>query len=89
MENAKAIHISPRLQGVVLSTKRCLEVEPERTTHYTILAEGFDGAFVTRFLTVVVEDVRDAEPSDLNMARVSAPWRYVRPLPRFPSTARD
>ena len=73
VENAKAVHISPRLPGVVPALNRCLEIGPERTTHYTILAEGFDGAFVTRFFTLVVEDAPDAEDrGGLNFASL---WR--------------
>jgi hypothetical protein len=68
VENARAVHISPRLAGVVPSANRCLEIVPERTTHYTILAEGFDGAFVTRFLTLVVEDAPAADIGGLNVA---------------------
>ena len=68
VENARAVHISPRLPGVVPSANRCLEIVPERTTHYTILAEGFDGAFVTRFFTLVVEDAPAAGRGGLNVA---------------------
>src|ERR1017187_7678482 len=68
VENARAVHISPRLPGVVPSANRCLEIVPERTTHYTILAEGFDGAFVTRFLTLVVEEAPAADRGGLNVA---------------------
>jgi hypothetical protein len=75
VENARAVHISPRLAGVVPSANRCLEIGPERTTHYTILAEGFDGAFVTRFLTLVVEDAPEQDRGSLNMAAV----RWDRP----------
>ncbi|MGA2195242.1 MAG: hypothetical protein ABSH40_08225 [Bryobacteraceae bacterium] len=71
VENARAVHISPRLAGVVPSANRCLEIVPERTTHYTILAEGFDGALVTRFLTLVVEEAPDADRGGLNVARLT------------------
>jgi hypothetical protein len=70
VENAKSVHISPRLPGVVPAANRCLEIVPERTTHYTILAEGFDGAFVTRFITLVVEDAPETDRSGLNIAMV-------------------
>jgi hypothetical protein len=70
VENAKSVHISPRLPGVVPSANRCLEIVPERTTHYTILAEGFDGALVTRFITLVVEDAPETDRSGLNIAMV-------------------
>jgi hypothetical protein len=56
VENAKAVRISPSIVPVVPAANRCLEVAPDHTTHYTIVAEGFDGNIATpRFLTLVVE----------------------------------
>jgi hypothetical protein len=55
VENAKSVWISPALQGVYPSADRCVEIGPERTTHYTILAEGFDGAVATRSFTLQVQ----------------------------------
>jgi hypothetical protein len=54
VENAKSVRISPLLPGVYPSARHCLEVFPEHTTHYTILAEGYDGAVATRSLTLPV-----------------------------------
>ena len=54
VENAKSVQISPALSGVYPSYNRCVEVGPERTTHYTILATGFDGRIVTQSLTLPV-----------------------------------
>jgi hypothetical protein len=54
VENAKSVRISPWMTGVTPSPKRCLEVFPDHTTHYTILAEGYDGVVVTRSLTLPV-----------------------------------
>jgi hypothetical protein len=88
VENARAVHISPRLAGVVPSANRCLEIVPERTTHYTILAEGFDGALVTRFLTLVVEDAPDADRG-LNVAVIKwdkPPGLSFRSAPRNTSS---
>jgi hypothetical protein len=59
VENTKAVRISPWMAGVTPSLKRCLEVFPDHTTHYTILAEGYDGGVVTRSLTLPVA----AEPT--------------------------
>lgn len=53
--NAKWVRISPSLEPVAPVANRCLEIVPDRTTHYTILAEGFDGHVVTRMVTLVVE----------------------------------
>lgn len=79
VENAKAVHISPRLPGVVPAVNRCLEIVPEHTTHYTILAEGFDGAFVTRFFTLVVEDAPEVDRGGLNIAALQ--WDRPPGLP--------
>jgi hypothetical protein len=55
VENAKEVRIAPFLGNVFFSTNRCLEVGPLHTTHYTILAEGFDGHVATQSLTLAVE----------------------------------
>ena len=55
VENAKSVRISPTVPGVYLALNRCLEVVPERTTHYTILAEGYDGAVATQSFTLPVQ----------------------------------
>lgn len=55
VENAKSVRISPVLQGVYPSPNRCLEIVPERTTHYTILAEGYDGRVATQSFTLPVQ----------------------------------
>jgi hypothetical protein len=54
VENARAVRISPAVSEVYPSPSRCLEIVPERTTHYMILAEGFDGAVATRSFTLAV-----------------------------------
>src|SRR5262245_9220493 len=56
VENAKAIRISPALDGAYPSLGRCLEINPEHTTHYTLQAEGFDGRIVVRSLTLSVHE---------------------------------
>jgi hypothetical protein len=55
VENAKSVRISPPLPGVYPSTRHCLQVVPEHTTHYTILAEGYDGRVAMQSLTLPVE----------------------------------
>jgi hypothetical protein len=79
VENAKAVRISPAVAVVVPAANRCLEIVPERTTHYTILAEGFDGNVVTRFVTLVVETA-PAPPRDrVNLAALEMPG--LAPVP--------
>lgn len=55
VENARSVRISPTIQGVFPSPNRCLEIIPERTTHYTILAEGYDGGVATQSFTLPVQ----------------------------------
>ena len=57
VENAKSVRIAPMMEGESPSSNRCLEVAPRRTTHYTILAEGFDGHVVMQSLTLPVDTV--------------------------------
>lgn len=62
VENAKLVRIAPLLGGVFPSTNRCLEVVPLHTTHYTILAEGFDGHVAMQSLTLAVDVTPRAAP---------------------------
>ena len=42
--NARAVRLEPPVETLFLTHNRCIGVEPERTTTYTIVAEGKDGA---------------------------------------------
>jgi hypothetical protein len=55
VENAKSVRISPTIQGIYPSPSHCVEILPERTTHYTILAEGYDGRVATQSFTLPVQ----------------------------------
>ena len=55
VENAKSVRIAPIAQEVYPAFNRCLEIVPEHTTHYTILAEGFDGKIAIKSLILPVE----------------------------------
>ncbi len=68
VENAKSVRISPPVAGVYPSARRCLQVVPEHTTHYTILAEGYDGKIVVQSLTLPVESVPSARPPAVHIA---------------------
>jgi hypothetical protein len=59
VENAKSVRIAPISQEVYPSFKHCLEIVPEHTTHYTILAEGFDGKVAIRSLILPVAAIPD------------------------------
>ncbi|HEY2019041.1 MAG TPA: hypothetical protein VGH38_36295 [Bryobacteraceae bacterium] len=77
VENAKSVKISPTLQGVYPALSRCMEILPEHTTHYMIMAEGFDGQVATRSFTLAVQAV-PVSPQILNYATVS-----TRPITVF------
>ena len=54
VENARTVRISPSIDGAYPSPNHCVEIGPERTTHYMILAEGFDGGVATQSFTLPV-----------------------------------
>ena len=54
VENAKSVRISPMQRNFPVP-QRCLDVVPEHTTHYTLLAEGFDGTVAARSFTLSVQ----------------------------------
>jgi len=68
VENARSVRISPLLHGVYPSPNRCLEIAPQRTTHYTILAEGYDGAVDARSLTLPVQSAPAPNSPAINIA---------------------
>src|SRR5471030_3120061 len=72
VENAKAIHISPTLQGVYPTHRHCVEIVPEHTTHYTLQAVGCDGTVAIRSFTLPVQEAPPSLPELLNYAWVAA-----------------
>jgi hypothetical protein len=70
VENAKSVRISPPIAGVYPSPKRCIEVVPEHTTHYTILAEGYDGKVAMQSLTLPVQPVPERPEPVLHYAEL-------------------
>ncbi len=71
VENAKAVHISPMLQGVYPTHRHCLEIVPEHTTHYTLQAVGYDGTVAIRSFTLAVQEKPLNIPGFLNYASES------------------
>jgi hypothetical protein len=55
VQNARSVRIVPVREAVYPSASRCMEVGPRHTTHYTIMAIGFDGSVATRSLTLPVQ----------------------------------
>ena len=70
VENAKLIRISPLVERTYPSRGRCVEIQPEHTTHYTLQAEGFDGTIAVRSITLSVQDRRDPANPTLQVARL-------------------
>lgn len=68
VENAKSVRISPMLNRVYPSPNRCLQIVPEHTTHYTLLAEGYDGTVDARSLTLPVQAPPPASARSLDVA---------------------
>jgi hypothetical protein len=62
VENARTVKISPTIEGVYPSHNRCVEIVPRHTTHYTILAEGYDGRVATKSFTLPVMVVPAPRP---------------------------
>jgi hypothetical protein len=70
VENARSVRISPMLQGVYPAASRCVEILPEHTTHYMIMAEGYDGQVATRSFTLAVQAV-PISPQTFNYAQAA------------------
>jgi hypothetical protein len=63
VENARSVQISPLLANVYPAYSRCVEIGPQRTTHYTITAEGFDGQVATKSFTLPVLSLPASKPA--------------------------
>jgi len=57
VENAKTVKVAPAVDGIYPALSHCVEILPEHTTHYTIMAEGWDGRVATQSFTLPVEPV--------------------------------
>jgi hypothetical protein len=58
VENARAVRIAPDVEPLKPAYNRCIEVEPRKTTEYTLTAEGEDGKTATASFTVAVGAAR-------------------------------
>jgi hypothetical protein len=67
VENARLVRISPT-QNAWPAQERCFDVVPEHTTHYTLLAEGFDGTVATRSFTLSVQSLPGPQTVGLQYA---------------------
>jgi hypothetical protein len=66
--NARSVRIAPMAAAVYPASNRCVEVNPRHTTHYTLMALGYDGSVATRSLTLAVQNVPLELPSPLKFA---------------------
>ncbi len=67
VENARLVRISP-MQSAWPAQDRCFDVVPEHTTHYTLLAEGFDGTVAVRSFTLAVQGPPATRPNGIQYA---------------------
>ena len=67
VENAKSVWISPPKKELSPTISRCIEVEPNGKTAYTLTAEGVDGKQVTQEITLEREG---AAAASANKTRV-------------------
>ena len=81
--NAKSVRILPVAVRVYPSANRCVEIVPQHTTHYTILAEGFDGSVATKSFTLPVQ----APPGEPEQRVQFARLRVSEELPAATITA--
>jgi hypothetical protein len=58
VENGKTVFLSPPRQELSAALARCVEVQPEATTTYTLTAEGAAGPPATQQVTVTVGAAR-------------------------------
>ena len=78
VENARSVKIAPLEESVSPSPNRCLEVVPQHTTHYTIMAEGFDGKVATQSVTLPVNAAPPPPPRILQFAGSKQGGRMVK-----------
>jgi len=63
--NAKSLRIDPPVEGVYPALNRCIAVDPERDTKYTLTAEGNDGQTASAQLALAVK------PDPANLPRIT------------------
>jgi hypothetical protein len=76
VENAKSVTITPLEEKVAPALSRCLEVSPQHTTQYTIMAEGFDGKVASQSVTLLASPI--PPPRILHFAGTNEGGRRVK-----------
>jgi hypothetical protein len=69
--NARSVRIAPMAAPVYPASNRCLEIGPRHTTHYTLMAIGYDGSVATRSLTLAVQAAPVEVPELREFARLA------------------
>jgi hypothetical protein len=80
VENARSIRISPLLLDLAPTANHCLQVAPLHTTHFTLMAEGFDGSVAARSFTLPVQPMPAMDLPDLRvlaLVELANPGRYL------------
>ena len=67
VQNARVVRIAP-IESAWRAQDGCFDVLPEHTTHYTLMAEGFDGTVAARSFTLPVQSLPAARPAELQYA---------------------
>jgi hypothetical protein len=62
VENAVAVRLTPPVEELQPGYNRCFQVTPERTTTYTLVAEGADGSSASQSVTVALKAATKAPP---------------------------
>ncbi|HTP32628.1 MAG TPA: hypothetical protein VMJ75_10670 [Candidatus Acidoferrales bacterium] len=65
VENARSVRISPMFRAQYPASNYCLAVTPEHTTHFTLMAEGYDGSVAARSFTLPVQTVPVLAPAHI------------------------
>ncbi|MBS1855435.1 MAG: hypothetical protein JST11_08730 [Acidobacteria bacterium] len=73
VENARSVWITPPMRELSRALTRCIEVEPARTTTYTLTAEGGGGTRVSQDITIAVG------PPRVSLVNVNVSAVDVRP----------
>jgi hypothetical protein len=79
VENAKSVWISPPKRELSASMSRCIEVEPEGKTTYTLTAEGVDGKPITKEVTLEREVSRPVSRTGVHILNVNISAAEVNP----------
>jgi hypothetical protein len=73
VENARTVRISPLFTGLYRTGNQCVDVAPEHTTHFTLMAEGYDGSVAAKSFTLPVQNLPPRATSPVPVKLAGAP----------------